>query len=371
MTFGRILIATLSAFFAATTAVMAQPGVRVKDLVDVEGVRGNDLVGYGLVVGLEGTGDGVRNSPYTEQALASLLERLGINVQGEDFRPANVASVVVTATLPPFARTGSTIDVTVSAIGDAQSLSGGTLIMTPLNAADNSIYAVAQGPVLASGFSAEGDGASVTTGVPTVGVVPSGGRVEREIGVDFQAMKTLQLALRSPDFTTAARMELAINKALGGQIATLLDAGTLELNLANSNRTPAHLVGLVENVTVEPAQKARVVVDQRSGTIVLGADVRVARVAIAQGNLSINITELPQVSQPNPFAEGGEAIVVPRTDINIDERPDARLAMVEPNVTLSELVAGLNALGVSPREMIDILKTIKSAGALHAELIVQ
>ncbi|MEO1014236.1 MAG: flagellar basal body P-ring protein FlgI [Pseudomonadota bacterium] len=350
---------------------MAQAGVRLKDLVDIEGVRGNDLVGYGLVVGLEGTGDGVRNSPYTEQALSSLLERLGVNVQGEDFRPANVAAVIVTATLPPFARSGSSIDVTVSAIGDARSLSGGTLIMTPLNAADGEIYAVAQGPVVSSGFQAEGEAASVTSGVPTVGVVPSGARVEREIEFDFQAMKSMRLALRAPDFTTAARMELAVNEALDGKLARLIDAGTVELDLTASDRSPAHLISLVENVTIAPAQAAKVVVDQRSGTIVLGADVRVARVAIAQGNLSISIVERPAVSQPNPFTRGGEAIVVPRTQVDIDERRDARLALVEPNVTLSELVSGLNALGVSPREMIDILKTIKAAGALHAELIVQ
>ncbi|MEM6536110.1 MAG: flagellar basal body P-ring protein FlgI [Pseudomonadota bacterium] len=350
---------------------LAQGGVRVKDLVDVEGVRGNDLVGYGLVVGLEGTGDGVRNSPYTEQALSSLLERLGVNVQGEDFRPSNVAAVIVTGTLPAFARSGSSIDVTVSAIGDATSLSGGTLIMTPLNAADGEIYAVAQGPVLASGFQAQGDAASVSTGVPTVGVVPSGARVEREITFDFQAMDSIQLALRSPDFTTAARMELAINQALGDKLAKLLDAGTIELDLSKSDRSAAHTVGLVENIAVEPAQKAKVVVDQRSGTIVLGADVRVARVAIAQGNLSISIVERPAVSQPNPFSRGGESIVVPRTEVTVDEGREGNLALIEPNVTLSELVSGLNALGVSPREMIDILKTIKAAGALHAELIVQ
>lgn len=349
----------------------AQSGVRLKDLIDIEGVRGNDLVGYGLVVGLEGTGDGIRNSPYTEVALSSLLERLGVNVQGEDFRPANVAAVIVTGTLPPFARSGSAIDVTVSAIGDAKSLSGGTLIMTPLKAADGSIYAVAQGPVLASGFSAEGDAASVSAGVPTVGVLPSGARIERELGYDFQGMQSVRLALRAPDFTTAARMELAINKALDTSIAKLIDSGTVELDLSKTDRTPAHLISLVENVQINPAQKARVVVDQRSGTIVLGADVRVARVAVAQGNLSIAIYEQPLVSQPNPFTSDGETIVVPRTDIAIDEGRDGGLAVVEPNVTLSQLVGGLNALGVSPREMIDILKTIKAAGALHAELVVQ
>ena len=356
---------------AVVSPAVAQNGVRIKDLVEIEGVRGNDLVGYGLVVGLEGTGDGLRNSPFTEQALSSLLERLGVNVQGEDFRPSNVAAVIVTGTLPPFARSGSTIDVTVSAIGDAKSLMGGTLIMTPLNAADGQIYAVAQGPILASGFSAEGDAASVTAGVPTVGVVPSGARVERELGLDFSDMDTIRLALRAPDFTTAARMELAVNGAVGARIATLLDSGTIELDMAKSDRSPAHLMSLVENVAIEPAQPARVVVDQRSGTIVLGSDVKIARVAIAQGNLSISINEQPFVSQPNPFARQGETVVVPRTDITVDQGREAQMAVVEANVTLSELVSGLNALGVSPREMIDILKTIKAAGALHAELVVR
>ena len=364
-------LAPLAFAFALAFAPHAAAEVRLKDLIEVEGVRGNDLVGYGLVVGLNGTGDGLRNSPYTEEALSSLLERLGVNVQGEDFRPKNVAAVLVTATLPPFARAGMQIDVTVSAIGDAKSLMGGTLIMTPLNAADGQIYAVAQGPILVSGFSAEGEAASVTEGVPTAGTVPNGARVERELPFDFANMSSVKLSLRSPDFTTASRIEAAINAAAGRPLATMLDATAVNLAVDGQYRSPAHMMSALENIEIKPAQKARVVVDQRSGTIVLGADVRITSVAVAQGNLSIRISETPQVSQPNPFSREGDTVVVPRTDVSVDDNPDRKVALIRENVTLSDLVSGLNALGVSPREMIDILKSIKSAGALHAELVVQ
>ncbi|MBI1365899.1 MAG: flagellar basal body P-ring protein FlgI [Alphaproteobacteria bacterium] len=363
----------LALFFVALLVALIAPAeaeVRLKDLVDVEGVRGNDLVGYGLVVGLNGTGDGLRNSPYTEEALSSLLERLGVNVQGEDFRPKNVAAVLVTATLPPFARAGMQIDVTVSAIGDAKSLTGGTLIMTPLNAPDGQVYAVAQGPVLVSGYSAKGEAASVTEGVPTAGTIPNGGRVERELPFDFSSMKSIKLSLRSPDFTTAARIETAINRQVGKPIAKMLDATAVEIAYDPQFVSPAHEMSAIENIEVQPEQEARVVVDQRSGTIVLGADVRISSVAVAQGNLSIKISETPQALQPNPFSKNGETVVLPRTDISVQDS-DNKVAVVRENVTLSDLVAGLNSLGVSPREMIDILKSIKAAGALHADLVVQ
>ena len=366
----RVLCVLLS-FFAALTAWPAQAGVRLKDLVEVEGVRGNDLVGYGLVVGLAGTGDGVRNIPYTEEAMSSLLERLGVNVQGEEFRPRNVAAVLVTATLPPFSRTGSQIDVTISAIGDATSLNGGMLIMTPLNAADGQIYAVAQGAVLISGFSAEGDGASVSEGVLTAGTIPNGARIERELPFDFANLDNVHLSLRAPDFTTANRIEQAINRALGTPIATMLDATAIKLKMDQRFSSPAHMISNIENIEVSPAQKARIVVDQRSGTIVLGENVRISSVAVAQGNLSIRIRETPLVSQPNPFSRNGETIAVPRTDIAVDDGSDSNVALIEETVTLADLVDGLNSLGVSPREMIDILKSIKAAGALHAELVIQ
>ena len=344
---------------------------RIKDLVEIDGVRGNDLVGYGLVVGLNGTGDGLRNAPFTEEAMTNLLERLGINVTGEQFRPKNVAAVLVTATLPPFARAGSQIDVTVSAIGDAKSLLGGTLIMTPLNAADGEIYAVAQGSIIAGGVAAEGEAERVTQGVPTAGVIPAGARIEREIDFALSDLATIRLALRNPDFTTAARIEAAINAVIGQRIATMLDSGTVAIDLArNPARTAAHLLSDIENIEVRPAQKARVVVDQRSGTIVLGSDVRISRVAVSQGNLTLRVTEQPMVSQPNPFAEG-ETITVPRTNVAIDEEPGTRLALVEESVSLPEVIEGLNALGVKPRDMIDILKAIQAAGALHADFVVQ
>lgn len=348
----------------------AQATVKVKDIVDVEGVRGNDLVGYGLVIGLDGTGDSIRNSPYTEEALSNLLERLGVNIQGSNFKPNNVAAVIVTSSLPAFARAGSRIDINVSSIGDASSLAGGTLIMTPLNAADGEVYAVAQGNVLVSGFKAEGDAATITEGVPTSGTIPNGARVEREISFDFGNMSRIRLALRAPDFTTAERVESKINENFGRPIATLLDAGTVELDLKNITQSPARLISQIENYELTPAQKARVVIDQRSGTIVLGNDVKVSSVAIAQGNLSITISEAPVPSQPNPFAPG-ETIALPRTNITVRDGEPGNIAIIEQNVSLTDLVGGLNALGVSPREMIDILKTMKTAGALHAELVLQ
>ncbi len=345
--------------------------IRLKDLVDFDGVRGNDLVGYGLVVGLNGTGDGLRNSPFTEEIMSNILERLGVNVTGEDFRPKNVAAVLVTASLPAFARVGGQIDVTVSAIGDSKSLLGGTLIMTPLNAADGQIYAVAQGTVLAGGAVAEGEAASVVRGVPTSGVIPSGARVEREIDFELSSLTQMRLALREPDFTTAGRIEAAINREFNRPVAIMRDSGTVELNIAATRSiTTAHALGRIENILVQPEAKARVVVDQRSGTIVMGQEVRISRVAVSQGNLTLTVEEAPIAIQPNPFARG-ETVVVPRTIAGIEEEEGTGLAEIPEATTLSEVVAGLNALGVSPRDMIDILKTIKAAGALHAEFVVR
>ena len=345
---------------------------KVRDLVEFEGVRGNDLVGYGLVVGLDGTGDGLRNSPFTEEALANLLERLGVNVTGEQFRPRNVAAVLVTAALPPFARAGSRIDVTVSTIGDAKSLLGGTLIMTPLNAADGNIYAVAQGSVISGGARAGGDAAFVTQGVPTSGTIPAGARVEREVDFALDSLDQVRLAVRDADFTTAARIESAINEAFGSQVARMLDSGTVALNVGRMRGfTPAQALARIENLPVAPAQKARVVVDHRSGTVVLGNDVRISRIAVSQGGLTLRVSETPLVSQPSPFSRVGETVVVPRTTAEIIREPGTNLALVEEAPTLAELVEGLNALGVNPRDMIDILKAIKAAGALHAEFLVQ
>jgi flagellar P-ring protein FlgI len=345
--------------------------IRIKDLVSFDGVRGNDLIGYGLVVGLNGTGDGIRNAPFTEEIMSNILERLGVNITGEQFRPKNVAAVFVTAELPPFARTGASIDVTVSAIGDAKSLLGGTLIMTPLNAADGQIYAVAQGTIIAGGALAEGDGAAVIQGVPTAGAIPSGARVEREVDFDFGELKVLRLALREPDFTTARRVESAVNSSFGRRVAEMLDSGTVSVDIGRTKaRSPAHAISRFENILVRPQRKARVVVDQRSGTIVMGEDVRISRVAISQGNLTIRIQEEPLVQQPNPFSRG-ETVIVPRTNVELEEEEGIGLAELRGGTSLSEVVAGLNALGVAPRDMIDILKSIKAAGALHAEFVVR
>tara|TARA_Y100000385_G_scaffold227720_1_gene238733 strand:- start:6921 stop:8033 length:1113 start_codon:yes stop_codon:yes gene_type:complete len=345
--------------------------VRIKDVVEFSGVRGNDLVGYGLVVGLNGTGDGIRNAPFTEEIMSNILERLGVNVAGEQFRPKNVAAVFVTASLPAFARAGGQLDVTVSAIGDAKSLLGGTLIMTPLKAADGLIYAVSQGTIIAGGASAEGKSSRVTRGVPTSGVIPSGARVELEVDFDFNAMEMVQLALREPDFTTAVRIELAINKLFGRPVAVMLDSGTVQLDIAATNMaSPGHALQKVENIPIWPERKARVVVDQRSGTIVMSEDVRVSRVAVAQGNLTLSVTETPIVVQPNPFSQG-DTVTVSCSTVGVDPEPGIGLAEVPEGTSLAEVIKGLNALGVSPRDMIDILKTIKAAGALHAEFVVR
>src|SRR5919106_4115787 len=264
----RLLLALLVLWFGALAGPGLASPARIKDLVEVDGVRGNDLLGYGLVVGLNNTGDSLRNSPFTEDAIVNLLERLGVNVTGEQIRARNVAAVLVTATLPPFARAGSQIDVTVSAIGDARSLMGGTLVLTPLNAADGQIYAVAQGSIIAGGVVAEGEAETVTQGVPTAGLIPAGARVEREVAFDFTQMRDIRLALRNPDFTTAARIAAAINEDVGARVARMLDSGTVRLDLASVGiDTPALLMAQIENIQVLTSTKARVVVDQRSGTI--------------------------------------------------------------------------------------------------------
>jgi len=359
-----------AALFCLLPVLSLAQGVRLKDLANFEGVRGNDLVGYGLVVGLDGTGDGLRNSPFTEDMMSNILERLGVNVTGEQFRAKNVAAVIVTGQLQPFARAGGRMDVTVSAIGDASSLRGGTLVMTPLNAADGQIYAVAQGSIIAGGIVAEGDAAKTVQGVPTAGSIPSGAIVEREVAFDFSDMENLTIALKSPDFSTAYRVERAINVAAGNAVAQMSDSGTVLVNLnASTLRSPAHFLAQIENLRVEPDTLARVVVDQRSGTIVISENVRVSRVAVSKGNLTLTVQEQPVVVQPNPFAEG-ETVVVPRTAAQIENAPAVSLAEVPGGTTLSDVITGLNALGITPNDLIDILKTIKAAGALHAEFVV-
>ncbi|MDE3237989.1 MAG: flagellar basal body P-ring protein FlgI [Paracoccaceae bacterium] len=366
----KVFISLFCALSLMTANASAAP-VRLKDLVEFDGVRGNDLVGYGLVVGLNGTGDGMRNTPFTGEIMTTLLERLGVNVSGEALQPKNVAAVFVTASLPPFARVGGKIDVTVSAIGDAKSLLGGTLIMTPLHGADGQIYAVAQGTIIAGGASVQGAAASVTKGVPTAGSIPSGARVEREVAFDFSSLRRIRLALRTPDFTTAARIEGAINSSFGKHVATMEDPGTVSVDIAAARQgSPAHVLSRIEDIAVQPEERARVVVDQRSGTIVIGQDVRISRVAVAQGNITLRVDEAPIAVQPDPFSQG-RTVVVPRTKASITNENGKGLAEVSGDTSLSQVVAGLNALGVSPHDMIDILKSINAAGALHAEFVVR
>lgn len=363
-------ISALIVWIVCAAAAVAVP-VRIKDLADFDGVRGNDLVGYGLVVGLDGSGDGMRNAPFTEEMLAGLLERLGVNVTDDALRSKNVAAVIVTATLPPFARSGSRIDVNVSAIGDAKSLLGGTLVMTPMKAADGNIYAVAQGSIIAGGASAEGDAARVVEGVPTTGSIPVGARVEREVEFDFAGIDNIRIALRNADFTTATRVEDAINRDFDRQLAVTLDSGTVVVDFRNlGDVNPARVVGRIENLLIEPEDRAKVVIDHKSGTIVVGERVRISRVAVSQGNLTLRVSEAPVVSQPNPFAQG-ETVTVPRTAVELRQEPGIGFVEVAGETNLSDLVDGLNALGVRPRDMIDILKSIHSAGALHADLIIE
>lgn len=345
--------------------------IRIKDLADFDGVRGNDLVGYGLVVGLDGSGDSFRNAPFTEEMLAGLLERLGVNVTDDALRSKNVAAVVVTASLPPFARSGSRIDVAVSTIGDAKSLLGGTLVMTPLKAADGNIYAVAQGSIISGGVAVSGEASRVVEGVPTAGSVPAGARVEREVDFDFSQIENIRIALRNADFTTAARVEDVINKNYNKRVATTQDSGTVLVNFRQLGQVnPARVLGNIENLTIEPESRAKVVIDHKSGTIVMGEHVRISRVAVSQGALTLRVSETPVASQPNPFSQG-ETVVVPRTVSELQEEPGIGFAEAGNNTSLSELVEGLNALGVRPRDMIDILKSIHAAGALHADLIVE
>ena len=354
---------------ALTLAGPAHGSSRIKDVVDFEGVRDNMLVGYGLVVGLNGTGDTLADGQFTQQSLISMLNRLGVVPTPQGIASDNVAAVMVTAVLPPFARHGSRIDVTVSALGDAESLLGGTLLVTPLLGADGEVYAVSQGQLAVGGFTVQGDAQTVTKGVPTSARIANGGIVEREIGFELAAMERVTLTLRNPDFTTARRVAQAINAFLGTDAARPSDLSTVRLDVPESYRgSVVNLLTDVEQLRVEPDQLARVVIDEQSGIIVMGENVRLSTVAIAQGSLTIRITETPQVSQPGPFAEVGETTTVPRTDIEVDEGGEQRLTVVEQGVTLQDLVNGLNALGIGPRDMITILQAVKTAGALQAEI---
>jgi flagellar P-ring protein precursor FlgI len=345
---------------------------RIKDIADFQGIRDNMLIGYGLVVGLNGSGDSMRNSPFTRQSLEAMLERLGVNTRDATLNTSNVAAVMVTAELPPFARQGTRIDITVSALGDADDLSGGMLLVTPLMGADGEVYAVAQGAVVVTGFSAQGQGESVVKGIPTGGRISNGAIVEREIGFDLAAMRNVVISLRNPDLTTARRVAGEINAFLKIPSAQALDPSTIQVvPPADYQNRIIDLMTEIEQLTVIPDQIARVVIDEMTGVIVMGSGVRVDEVAIAQGNLTVRVTETPQVSQPGALATTGQTAVVDRTDIEISEDDDRRMHLLRGGVSLQNLVDGLNGLGVGPRDLIAILQSIKAAGALQAEIVVQ
>ncbi|OHC76565.1 MAG: flagellar biosynthesis protein FlgA [Rhodospirillales bacterium RIFCSPLOWO2_12_FULL_58_28] len=351
------------------TMAGAEAASRIKDIAVYQGVRDNMLVGYGLVVGLNGTGDTLSIGHFTQQSLQAMLNRLGIKPTDAGIDSKNVAAVMVTATLPPFARQGSRIDVTVSAIGDSKNLLGGTLLVTPLLGADSEVYAVSQGQLAVGGFTATGKGETVTKGVPTSARIANGAIIEREIGFEMADLKSIKLSLRNPDFTTANRISQAINAFLGTPAAVSTDHSTVQVAVPESYRSNVvNLLTDIEQLRIEPDQAARVIIDEQSGVIVMGEDVRISTVAIAQGNLTIRITETPQVSQPGPFASVGDTTTVDRTDIQIDQGGDRRLTVVNSGVTLQDLVNGLNALGIGPRDMITILQAVKAAGAMQADI---
>ncbi len=361
-------------YFFATSLFMlgfiteAFAASRIKDIADFEGIRDNQLVGYGLVVGLNGTGDNIKSIDFAKESIISLLDQIGINARDGQLKSKNIASVMVTANLPAFARQGSRIDVIVSAMGDAKNLQGGTLIATPLTGADGQVYAVAQGQIAVNAVSAQGANQSIFKGVPTSGKIANGAIVENEIPFVLDDMTNIRIALRNPDFTTSRRISDAINANLGTTVAKALDPGTVSVDVPEEYQ--GRLVDLmtrIEQLQVQPDQMAKVVIDESTGIVVIGKDVKINRLAIAQGNLTIKITEAPFVSQPLPFSDG-ETIVESDTFIDVQEDTDSKLTVLNTGVSLQELVDGLNALGVSPRDLISILQAIKASGALQADI---
>jgi len=363
----------LTSFFVALSVAFAGAAgpaaakSRIKDIVEFEGIRDNLLMGYGIVVGLNGTGDALRNAPFTKQTLEAMLERLGTNTRDATLNTKNVAAVMVTAKLPPFAASGSQIDVTVSALGDAKSLLGGTLLVTPLLGADGQAYAVAQGTVQTGSVSAGGaSGSTILKGVPTAGRIAGGASVEKEVGFQLAAMGVLRMTLRNPDFTTAKRIAEVINAAHPG--CAYADNPTIVAVRPPPGQNMISFIAEIENMSVEPDSPAKVVIDEVAGVIVMGDAVRVSTVAIQQGNLTITVREQPAVSQPTPFSRGGTTQVVPQSDLSVEEEKGKQFLTLKTGASLATLVGGLNALGVTPRDMISILQTIKAAGALQAEI---
>ncbi len=366
---GAIFFAFLALFFSIESASAL---VRIKDIADLRGMRSNQLVGYGIVIGLNGSGDTMRNSPFTEQSLQSMLERMGVNVRESNLRSRNVAAVVVTAELPPFIGNGSRIDVSVGSLGDASSLQGGTLLVTPLMGADGNVYAVAQGSVSVSGFLAEGDAGSLTQGVPTAGNVPNGALIEKTLPDYFSSLPQLVLELKNPDFKTAIRVTDAINafslNRYGMKLASELDYRSVQVQRP-AGISSVRFISQIEGLMVQPDTPARVVVDERTGTVVIGQNVRISTVAVTHGNLTVRVSERPEVSQPAPFSKQGETTVVPRTDIDVQQE-EGQLQLLG-GTDLQTLVRGLNRIGLKPSGIIAILQAIKQAGALQATLVVK
>lgn len=346
--------------------------MRIKDIATVDGVRSNQLIGYGLVVGLDGSGDQTTQTPFTVQSVKSMLASLGVSLP-TNVNPQlkNVAAVMVHASLPAFAKEGKTFDVTVSSLGNAKSLRGGSLLMTPLKGIDGKLYALAQGNLIVSGFGADGaDGSSVTVNVPSAGRIPNGGTVEREIASPFNTDPLVIMNLNSPDFTTAERLAASINEALGSEVARPVDAASVAIQAPTVPAEKVAFVSVIENLKLQPgAAPARVIINSRTGTVVIGSDVRVARAAVAHGNLTVTISEDYAVSQPGAFSRRGRTAVTPNSGVNIDEA-DARMFLLDTGVSLRDLVDNVNKVGVAPGDLVAILEALQQVGALHAQLIV-
>lgn len=363
---GVVIVLTMMGFIST---ILCTPGpaeaARLKDIASFSGVRTNELVGYGLVVGLAGTGDGT-SSTFTLRSMSNMLEKMGVESNPDDLKPKNVAAVMVTAKLPVSAKPGSNLDITVSSLGDAESLLGGVLLVTPLKGLDGKVYAVAQGALTIGGFSAAGEAAAAQKNIPTVGRIPNGAVVERSVPFRFNNQDRMTVNLSVRDFGTTMQVVRKINSALGGEYASAKDISTVELALPDQFRgNMVPLMASLENLPISPDGKAKVVVDEKTGTVVLGQDVRLSKVAVAHGNLQIVISESEDVSQPGPFSDGS-TVVTPQTDLEVVEQNNP-LMLVE-GATLQELVDGLNAIGAAPRDLISIIRALKAAGSLHADV---
>ncbi len=370
----HVTVLTLALVLAWTgTSLQAQnwTGERIKDLASVAGVRDNQLVGYGLVVGLDGTGDQTTQTPFTVQSIRSMLSAQGVQVPPDvNFQTENVAAVMVTADLPAFARSGQEVDVTVASIGNADSLRGGALLMTPLRGADGEVYAMAQGNLTVSGFGAGGaDGSSITVNIPSAGRIPNGATVEREVSSPFNTGNTIELNLNTGDFTTARRVADAINEELGPDTARAEDATQISVRAPQDPDQRVGFMAYLEDIRVEPGEApARVIVNSRSGTVVVGSEVRVRQAAVTHGSLTVTITEDFDVDQPPPFTDG-QPVVTPDTDIQV-EQEDNPMFLFGPGVRLEEIVESVNRVGAAPGDLVAILEALKQAGALRAELVV-